>query len=359
MELEKELKYVFSQFKTATSFKNFKTINSGHINDTYLIFTTKKPNYILQKINGQVFKNASQVIENKIKISKFLEKQKVKTLNFISTKNNKFYVKDEDDNCWNLSIYIEESQTFLEVKSPKVAFEAGKITGSFLAKTLKFDGELTETLPNFHSMSFRFQEFENSLKNASQKRKEKAKNWIDFALSKKEEMLVLEAAIIQKEIPFRVTHNDTKVSNILFDKNKNAICMIDLDTVMKGVIHFDYGDALRTICNTATEDEIDINKIDFNFDYFRNYTTGFLESMADTISKNELKFLPISIKIMTFIMGLRFLTDYLNNDIYYKTNYKEHNLDRAKNQFTFVKKIAENQQEINNFIRGHYCNYLL
>ena len=200
-------------------------------------------------------------------------------------------------------------------------------------------------------MFFRFQEFENSLKIASQKRKEKAKKWIDFALSKKEEMMVLEAAIIQKEIPFRVTHNDTKIANILFDKNKNAICMIDLDTVMKGVIHFDYGDALRTICNTAKEDEMDTNKIDFNFDYFRNYTTGFLESMVGSISKNELKFLPVSIKIMTFIMGLRFLTDYLNNDMYYKTSYKEHNFDRAKNQFTFVKKIAEDQEKITIFFK--------
>ena len=351
MELELSLKNIFSQFKVESSFKSFQTFSSGHINDTYLIITNTKPYYILQKLNGNVFKKAVEVIENKTKVASFLEQREVKTIQFIQTKNNRKYYKDDEGNFWNLSKYIEDSETFLQVTSTKIAFESGKITGEFLSETNRFKGELVDVLPDFHSMSFRFQQFEESLLNGNQIRKKESKEWIDFIFSVKEEMFVLEKAIQKKEIPLRVTHNDTKISNILFDKKQIAICLIDLDTVMLGTIHFDYGDALRTICSTALEDEANLNEIDFNIEYFKNYTQGFLSTIKDNISKEELNYLPISIKIMTFIMGLRFFTDYLNDDVYYKANYKNHNLDRAKNQFTLVKRIKENQQEITDFIR--------
>ena len=351
MELELLLKMIFNQFKVESSFKDFQTFSSGHINDTYLILTEKKTNYILQKLNGNVFKNANEVIENKIKIAKFLEKKNVKTIQFIQTKNNLNYYKDSESNLWNLSVYIEESETFLQVKSNKMAYEAGKVTGGFLSETNNFKEELFEVLPNFHSMSFRFQQFEESLLNGNQIRKQESKEWIDFIFSVKEEMFLIENAIKENKIPLRVTHNDTKISNILFDKNQEAICLIDLDTVMKGTLLFDYGDALRTIASTASEDVTDLNKVEFNLDYFKNYTKGFLEKLHKNISKTELEYLPLSIKTMTFIIGLRFFTDFLNDDVYYKANYKKHNFDRAKNQFTLVKRIKENRQEIVDFIK--------
>ena len=351
MELELLLKNIFSQFKEESSFKSFQTFSSGHINDTYLILTETKPYYILQKLNGNVFKKAVEVIENKTKIANFLEQKGVKTIQFLKTKNHQNYYKDNEGNLWSLSYYIENSETFLQVTSNKIALEAGKVTGEFLSKTNNFKEELVEVLPDFHSMNFRFQQFEEALLGGNEKRKQESKEWIDFIFSVKEEMFQLENAIEKKEIPLRVTHNDTKISNILFDKNQNAICLIDLDTVMLGTIHFDYGDALRTICSTALEDETNLGKVDFNMEYFKNYTEGFLSTIKDNISKEELNYLPISIKTMTFIMGLRFFTDYLNNDVYYKANYKNHNLDRAKNQFTLVKRIKKNQQKITGFIR--------
>lgn len=350
MELEL-LKNIFSQFKVENSFKSFKTFNSGHINNTYLILTNSKPNYILQKLNGNVFTKATEVIENKIKLASFLETKNVKTIQFLKTKNNLNYYKDEEGSLWSLSLYIESSKTFLQVVSSKMAYEAGKITGEFLSETNNFNNDLVEVLPDFHSMDFRFQQFEESLLNGNQIRKQESKEWIDFIFSVKEEMFQIEEVIKVNKLPIRVTHNDTKISNILFDNNQNAICLIDLDTVMNGTLLFDYGDALRTIASTASEDEINLNKIDFNVEYFKNYTRGFLEKLNKNISKIELEFLPVSIKIMTFIIGLRFFTDYLNDDVYYKANYKKHNLDRAKNQFTLVKRIKENQQEIVDFIR--------
>ena len=354
MELDKKLATIFQQFQTEQTFKGFETFNSGHINDTFLILTQEKVSYVLQRINTTVFKKATDVIRNKIKITQHLSKKGIQTIHFIPTKENSYYLIDDDNHLWNLSEFIENSQTFLKVNSNDIAYQAGLITAEFLAQTSDYENDLVETLPNFHSMSFRFQEFQEALVSASKTRKKQAQKWIDFALASKKEMMVLEHAINQKEIPLRVTHNDTKISNILFDTNNKAICMIDLDTVMKGCIHFDYGDALRTICNTTDEDEVNVSAINFNLNYFKNYTEGFLKNLADNISKQEASYLPISIQVMTFIMALRFLTDYLNNDVYYKTKHPEHNLDRASNQFTLVEKIKEQKPFIENFIKTIY-----
>ncbi|TMM32011.1 aminoglycoside phosphotransferase family protein [Polaribacter aestuariivivens] len=351
MGLKSQLQNIFEQFNVSEKFTDFQIFYSGHINNTYLILTKEKLNYVLQKINGNVFKKAKEVIENKVKVTSFLQNSNYKTLEYIKSKNGNFYIKDLENNYWNLCYYIKNSQTFTQVTSFKISFEAGKITGGFLTKMRDFEETLVDILPKFHNMSFRFLQFEEALKNASSKREETALEWINFCISKKEEMTILDKAILNKEIPLRVIHSDTKISNILFDKNEKAICLIDLDTVMKGVLHFDYGDALRTICNTAKEDEKNSKLINFNFNYFKNYTKGFLESTGNQLTKNELKYLSISPKIITFIMGLRFLTDYLNNDVYYKTEYKEHNLIRAKNQFILVNKILENQEKIENFIQ--------
>lgn len=352
MELENKLKAIFSQFNTRGNYKSFKTFNSGHINDTYLIITKNKPYFVLQKINGTVFKKAKEVINNKVKITTFLSNKKVNTLKYIVTKSNKNYVKDVSGNYWNLCYYIEDSETYLQVKSNKIALEAGKITGKFLADVNGFSGELEEILPKFHNMTFRYSQFEKALQKASEERKNEAEIWIDFTNSSKEEMCALDRAINNNKIPLRVTHNDTKISNILFDKNEKAICLIDIDTVMLGAVHFDFGDAVRTICNTTNEDEKDINNIKFNLKYFKSYTQGFLASLKDNLTKSELEYLPISPKIITFIMGIRFLTDFLNNDVYYKTNYNNHNLDRAKNQFTLVKEIKKQQPQITAFIKA-------
>ncbi|WP_088323211.1 aminoglycoside phosphotransferase family protein [Polaribacter tangerinus] len=353
MELKDTLENIFSNFKTSNKFLDYSIFNSGHINDTYLIVTDKKPYYVLQKINGTVFKDAKNVILNKVKVCNFLLNQKkVKTLEFVYTKNNNPYFIDEDYMFWNLCLYIENTKTFLTIKHKKLAFEAGKITGKFLHNTANFNDTLVTTLPNFHRMDYRLKEYEIAVRNASNTRLKYAKKWMLFINNHQHEMQVLDKALLNKEIPIRVTHNDTKISNILFTKNEKALCLIDLDTVMKGIIHYDYGDALRTICATATEDEKELSKVSFDMENFKNYTSGFLSSLKNAISKKEIALLPASIKTMTFIIGLRFLTDYLNNDMYFKTTYRNHNLDRAINQFTMVTKIIENMPKIEAYINN-------
>lgn len=351
MELIQKLAQTFSQFITNSDFKSFETFSSGHINDTYLIRTNTPTHYVLQRINGTIFKKAKEVISNKVSIANHLLEKEITSLKYYQTKENNYYYIDNQNHYWCLTKYIKNSQTFVKATSTKMAYQAGFATGLFLAQTQDFKEELVEILPKFHSMSFRFIQFKEALTSADKSKKENVQKWIDFALSKESEMLVLDYAITNNQIPLRVTHNDTKISNILFNSNQKAICLIDLDTVMKGCIHFDFGDAIRTICSTATEDETDISKIDFNFNYFKSYSRGFFQNLQNNLFKEEIDLLGQSPKIMTFIMGLRFLTDYLNNNIYYKIAYPKHNLDRAINQFILVKKISKQQAIIDKYIQ--------
>ncbi|MBL4904860.1 MAG: phosphotransferase, partial [Flavobacteriaceae bacterium] len=237
----------------------------------------------------------------------------------------------------------------------QVAYEAGKATGNFLALTADIDAsKLVVILPDFHVVSARYLQFKNALSKATKERKESAKELIDFTINHIDEMLELDKAINSKKLSHRVIHSDTKISNVLFSKADTYLCMIDTDTVMEGVIHYDYGDAIRTICNSADEDATDLETIKFNMEYFQMFTKGFIEEIKESVSTEDLNYLSVSIKTMPFIIGLRFLTDFLNNDIYYKTSHKYHNFDRARNQYTFVLQIKNSYSEIENFIKSSF-----
>jgi len=234
-------------------------------------------------------------------------------------------------------IYIEDSTNFEKVTNKNIAYEAGILFGAFLNLTSDIDTTLlTETIPNFHNMEFRFLEFDNALKKASKERIELSEKEIKKVVELKEYMLILHKLKKDKKIPIRVTHNDTKISNALFSSKNKGLCVIDLDTVMPGIIHYDFGDAIRTICNNANEDEKELSKVTFNIKFYEAFVKGFLKSQYQNISKVEAAYLAASAKVMTFIMALRMLTDFLNDDIYYKTTYELHNLDRAKNQLKLI-----------------------
>ena len=355
--LEEQLKYVFSQFDHNGEYKSYKELASGHINDTYLIKTTNKPYFVLQRINQGVFKDVPGLINNKIAISSHIQKklegtskkkQKRGVLTFARSKKGTGYYQGNEGNYWNLMYFIDKSVTYETVKSEEIAYEGGKLMGKFLTLTSDFDEkQLVEVIPKFHDMSFRYTQFEEALKVASSERLEVSKDYIKIINDSKEEMHVLLALKQSGGIKTRVTHNDTKISNVLFNKKK-GICVIDTDTVMPGIIHYDFGDAIRTICNTAAEDETNLDLVEFNVNYYKAYTKGFLKHMKSSITPIELKYLPLGAKTMIFIMALRFLTDYLNDDVYYKTKYSEHNLDRAKNQFKLLESLNKQLSKIEN-----------
>ena len=345
------LKSIFNEFDHKSNYVSHSELNSGHINDTFLVKTKGPKNYILQRINQTVFKNVPGLVNNKVLTSLHLkskyptlseEELSKKVLSFVKSKSTDFYYVKKGGAYWNVMIFIENSITHEIVKNQEIAYEGGKLLGEFLNNTADFDSsQLIDVIPYFHDMSFRFKQYASSLQSASKNRLQKAEKYISIVSELKEEMHILQNLKEAGEIPTRVTHNDTKISNSLFDKNNKGICMIDTDTVMPGIIHYDFGDAIRTICNTAAEDETDLSKVEFNLEYYKAYEKGFLEKSKDSISAMGIKQLPLAAKTMIFIMALRFLTDYLNNDIYYKTNYSDHNLDRAKNQFKLIESFSE------------------
>jgi len=346
-----QIQKAFNEFNHRSTFLSHTELESGHINDTYLVKTSEGINYVLQRINHDVFKDVPGLISNKVSVSKHLHKKLAhlskdelnrKVLSFVQTTNNNYFHLDSDGNYWNLMVYINNSITFETVKNKEIAYEGGKLIGDFLNLTSDFDAsKLTEVIPKFHDMSFRFSQFEAALKIASKERLQKAKKYIEIVGSLKDEMHIIQNLKESGAIKLRVTHNDTKISNVLFDTNNKGLCVIDTDTVMPGVVHYDFGDAIRTICNSAAEDERDLDKVNFNLEYYNAYTKGFLEKVESALSPTELKYLPLGAKTMIFIMALRFLTDFLNGDIYYKTKYAEHNLDRAKNQFKLIESMSE------------------
>lgn len=354
--LEEQLKQVFEKFAHNAEYKAYKELASGHINDTYLIKTTNKPYFVLQRINHGVFKDVPGLIENKVIVSRHIQKklenksrkkQERGVLSFAKTKAGAAYYQGEEGNYWNLMYFIDKSVTHETVTSEEVAYEGGKLMGKFLTLTDDLDAsKLIEVIPKFHDMSFRFSQFEDSLKVASKERLEATKAYRQKVEELKEEMHILQNLKESGDIKVRVTHNDTKISNVLFNKKNKGICVIDTDTVMPGIIHYDFGDAIRTICNTAAEDETDLDKVEFNVDYYKAYRKGFLKHMESSISPLELKYLPLAAKTMIFIMAIRFLTDYLNDDIYYKIKYPEHNFDRAKNQFKLLDSFTEQMQKV-------------
>ena len=296
---QEQLEYKFNQFKHASDYVSHKELASGHINDTYLIETKEVPSYILQRINHIVFKDVPGLISNKVSVSNHIqqklshlpkEKLKKSVLTFVQAKNGAYYYKDEDDNYWNVMVFISDSVTHDIVTNEEVAYEGGKLAGDFLNLTSDFDASvLTEVIPKFHDMSFRFWQFEDALKSASKERLEQAKKYIDRVNTQKEEMHIIQNLKESGKIKLRVTHNDTKISNALFDKNNKGLCMIDTDTVMPGVVHYDFGDAIRTICNTAAEDETNLDLVSFNVAYYKAYKKGFLEKVESALSPLEIK----------------------------------------------------------------------
>lgn len=349
--LETQIKHVFNQFDYKFNYQSHSELNTGHINDTFLVKTDGNKNYILQRINHNIFKNVPRLVNNKVLISHHLKSKypnlaedelTIKVLSFVKVKKTGLYYLKHGEAFWNLMIFIDNSITYEVVKDKEIAYEGGKLLGEFLSLTSDFDSsQLIDVIPNFHDMSFRYKQYAASIQSASKNRLYKAQQYTQIVTELKEEMHILQELKEAGKIPIRVTHNDTKISNSLFDKNNKGICMIDTDTVMPGIIHYDFGDAIRTICNTAAEDETDLSKVEFNLEYYKAYKKGFLEQSKDSISEIGLKHLPLAAKTMIFIMALRFLTDYLNNDIYYKTNYLDHNLDRAKNQFKLLESLSQ------------------
>jgi len=249
-------------------------------------------------------------------------------------------------------IFIPDHRSYDIVDTPARAYEGGKAIGRFQAMLADLPGApLFETIPFFHDIEKRLDTFFRSMKSDPANRVAEVSAEIDFVLRRSEEMKVILRLGREGKIPLRITHNDTKFNNILLDNNDKALCVIDLDTVMPGYVHYDFGDAIRTAANSAAEDEEDLAKIKMDIRLFEAYTEGYLSETRSTLNETEKEYLAFAPRLITFIMALRFLTDYIDGDHYYKIHHEHHNLQRARSQFRLVESMEEQYGEMREIIR--------
>jgi len=333
-----ELNKLLENFSIDRKTYEFQGINQGYINDTYLVLDNQHPMYILQRVNHNVFKDVHGLMGNIANAFQHLQDEDYTAIELLKTESTSSYFKHEETGFWRLMTYINNTTAYDNATDTAIAFEAGKVVGKF--HQLLADAPLdnyVDTIPQFHDLSLRQNQFEASLLSAKKEKLETSRAAIAFAKETLEKLKILD----NSQLPLRVCHNDTKLNNILFSKEGNkALCLIDLDTIMKGYFYFDFGDAIRTVANTAAEDEQDHSKITFERPLFESFVKG-LERNGPFLYKEEIDLLPWGAVFMPFIHGLRALTDYLNDNIYYKVSYENQNLDRCLSLFDFTNKALQ------------------
>lgn len=313
----------------------------GHIHDSYKVITPQK-NYFLQRVNHLVFKNVPGLMENALFITNLYVQQGVlRYPTFIlSSQGQSYYLRANDSTYWRLMDFVDGSISYNRTTELSLAEKAGAAVGQFHLYTDGIDPEpFCVTIPGFQDIGWRYQQFRQALEEDRAGKKNKLSSEIDFALAQESWSQGLYDQYAHGDIPRRLVHNDTKLNNILFDHQGNVIGLIDLDTVMSGCVWFDTGDALRGLCSNLEEDDPQIENMTVNLDLFRSFHKGYFSKFKSHLTEREMRGLPYAAAYMSFIMGLRFLTDYLNGNIYYRIHHPEHNIDRCHNQFHFV---AEN-----------------
>lgn len=328
---------------------------SGHIHRTYLAsFGTSQ--LILQQINHKIFPAVDQLMENICSVTAFIREktsgsQPPATIEIVKTQDGRTHLQDEEGNWWRVLSYIGGSHTVDVPGHAGLAFEAGSTLGRFYRLLDGFEARrLHVVLPRFHELTFRLEQFRKALVIAGSERKQKAIDLVNLVETEASSLCWLDEWIARGQLPLRVVHNDPKINNVLLDENDKGICMIDLDTVMPGCLLHDFGDALRTTANPAAEDETDLQKVVPSMELFQAYAEGFLSQTRSFLTPAEAQNLHRAPAFLTFVIALRFLTDYLNNDVYYHIEHPEHNLQRALAQFTLFKAFKALEPEMKSFI---------
>ncbi|HEY1789529.1 MAG TPA: aminoglycoside phosphotransferase family protein [Verrucomicrobiae bacterium] len=358
MSQKHDLRAVVRRFQIVGEFINAEPYGSGHINDTYCVVYDQAGTlvrYIFQRINHKIFKNPRALMENIHRVTAHLGTKFAgqadhsrRTLTLIPTRDNAPIYLDEQGNYWRAYLFIEKARTYDAVQSPKQAFESGKAFGNFQKMLAGLPApRLHDTIPDFHHTPKRFAALEKAIAEDAVRRAGLAQAEIEYALKRKP----FTGALLDAKLPERVTHNDTKFNNVMLDDaTGEGICVIDLDTVMPGLVLYDFGDMVRTTTSPAKEDEIDLSKVTMQFPMFEALARGYLASASDFLTKEEKRFLAFSGKLITFEIGIRFLADFLAGDIYFKVHRENHNLDRCRTQFKLVESIEKQEDRMNELI---------
>ena len=350
---------LFTHFQLEDKMTVVEPFGNGHINDTFWALNAGgEPEYILQRINHHIFKDVD-MLQNNIHIVTSHIREKLiasgetdverKVLTFLPAKDGKFYHFD-GESYWRVCLYIPDSKTYEEV-NPEFSYEAGKAFGRFQEMLSDIPEEtIGETIPNFHNMEFRLKQFNEAIEANLAGRLDEAQELVDELLKRSETYCIQERLYREGKLKKRINHCDTKVNNILFDKNGKVLCVIDLDTVMPGFVLSDIGDFIRTACNTGAEDDENLDRIQVNMEIFKAYTRGYMETAKDFLSPLEIKMLPYGGRLLTYMQTVRFLTDYLNGDTYYKIHSPKHNWQRSLAQFKFLRELEAKTSEMDAFM---------
>jgi hypothetical protein len=350
---EQKILSILHSFSMHLPVLSWKPFGHGYINDTFLVETPGNiPDFIIQRKNHHIFRNISGMMNNIVLVTNHIRKKLMangdadsdrKVMTYIPAANNDYYVLDEEGNYWALFVFIRDSHGVEEVSNSAQAFSAGQAFGQFQKQLSDLPGNLLiETIPNFHNGKFRHMQFQEAIALDKAGRVGFMKQEIDKLLARADKMTSLQEWVDNGELPLRITHNDTKINNVLYDENDSILCIIDLDTVMPGTALFDFGDAIRTLGNNAAEDEPVLDKISFNSSYYKAFAEGYLSESQSFLTIKERENLAFSCCYMAWEQAIRFLTDYLNGDTYYKIAYPEHNRIRTLAQLRYLEVLEEN-----------------
>lgn len=360
--MAENLQQIFSRFSAEGTFLKGNYYGSGHIHDTFLIETLEKnkDNYILQRLNNKVFKNIPELQHNIERVTFHLRNKlltipgsdiKRECLTLIPSLDGSSWIIDNEGGFWRMYIYISNHRSYNIVDTPEKAYEGGKAIGRFQAMLADMPGKpLYETIPSFHDIEKRLETFYKVVKDDPVRRVQNYTDEIDFILKRSEEMRIILHLGREEKIPLRTIHNDTKFNNILLNENDKALCVIDIDTVMPGFVHYDFGDAIRTVANIATEDEKDQEKVWMDISLYESYARGYLSEANEMLNEFEKEYLAFAPRLMTYTMALRFLTDYLDGDQYYKIHHADHNIQRSRAQMRLIVSMEEQYETMQGII---------
>ena len=354
-----DFKDIVQHFEFEGDFSTAISYGTGHINDTYMASFEDNGltrQYILQRINHHIFLNPEGMMKNIEAVTAHLGRRiktaggdpQRETLTLIPTIDGNSYLHTEQGDYWRGYLFINNARTYEVVENLDHVYNAAQAFGNFQNLLSDYpSGRLIETIPNFHHTGKRYQAFSEAVDRDEKNRAKYSEPEIDFVLEREKDTSVLVDMLARGDLPERITHNDTKFNNVMIDNESGeGVCVIDLDTVMPGLSLYDFGDAIRSLANSAGEDERDLSKVNFDVEIFDQYTRGYLDSVGNLLTQAEIEFMPFSAILMTLECGMRFLSDHLQGDTYYKIHRENHNLDRSRTQFKMVADMEEQFDEM-------------
>jgi len=358
-----KIEAIASQFATQGTIDKVQPHGGGHINDSYRIVNAVKgaPDYLLQRVNHYVFKDVELLMQNMVLVTDHV-KAKIRTaspeevdrrsLTIIPATSGLSYFRDPDGNYWRVLRFIEDHLVFDSTTDPAIAYEGARSFGAFTAMLNDLPaGKVGTVIPDFHNMKWRLTQLRESIRKDKAGRLKEVKKEIDYVETRSRMMLTIHELGEKGAIPLRVTHNDTKISNVLFDRNKKGLCVIDLDTIQPGYVTSDFGDGIRTLTNTGEEDDANLDRVSMDLKLYEAFASGFLDSTRHILSDTEKDSLLYAGLLFPYMQAVRFLIDYLDGDVYYKTLNKEHNLVRARAQFKLTQDGEAKMDDLKKIIR--------